>query len=198
MGVLIITCFIFFQAYYLMIPFSIRAEKMKTGQDVHWFIVYTQFYKDNTVLVHTFGNTVLGILIPVGSFFIISAVTIVTVIKLRVALEWRGKASFTITDSHKDHIALTSMLLILSCINIVTMTPFVAREIVRLIIQEFSSVGRFYDLFMAVSAVVHVFPRINSSVHFFVYYFRSSRYRQVLFGSTRNVRHGRPPTKISG
>lgn len=178
-----------------MIPFCLRAEKVTTGQDVHWLVVFTEFYKDNIVLIKTFGTTVLGVVTPICTFLIVFAATIVTVIKLRLALEWRGKTSSKARDIHKHHIALTSMLLIVSCINIVTMMPYVAREVVQLIIQEFSSVGRFSDLFLAVSAAVHICPRINSSVHFFVFLFRSSRYRQVLFSSIKNVRHGRTPAK---
>lgn len=179
MAVIICVSLVTFHLCFLISPLSVSIIAVRTEQGVRWVLTYTQMYFDNKDAIDEFGITFLGVVVPVFTFIVVSISTIVTVIRLRSAMAWREKSS-SASDSHGHQTALTSMLVLVSCVHIITMVPFVMHALTRVFIQDFSTSIRYYNLFMATSAIVHVFPRINSAVNFFVYCSRSSRFRTTL------------------
>lgn len=168
------------QASYLPNPFSFKVFSMNTAGSIKIFFVPTEFYLRNVVLISYLDNTVLGVVVPIGTFIVVTMATAITIVKLRAAMEWR-EASCSVTSSNLRHQrALTTMLVLVTCLYVVSMVPFVVQIVVRLYLQEYSLQGRYSSTFHDVSAIVHVFPRINSAFDFFIYYFRSSRFRTVL------------------
>lgn len=180
LGILIIIILFAVQTSYLIIPMSLRAVLVNTTGSARWFVVYTQFALNNRIFVDIFGNIILGAAIPTCIFFIISGTTVVTVTKLTAAMKWRKSAGCVLVNQHHQQRALTTMLVLVSCIYIFTAGPNVARELIRILIPALVSDPHYYDLFLTVSAVTLLPPRLNSSIHIFVYYNRSSRYRSVL------------------
>lgn len=177
MAISIFVSFIVFQVCYAFIPVSFQARMVVIADKKHWLFLPTRFYRDNGKFFNTLIYTVLGAAFPVSTFLVVTVMTTVTVIRLRAAMKWRKKTSSTTSDTVGQQVALTVMLVTVSCIQIVTLAPSVVWELVLYFMMNLFSTEPFYELFKALSAVGNVFPEINSSVNFFVYYTRSSRFR---------------------
>lgn len=179
MAITIVVAFVLFQACYILIPLSYQAHMVVVGEDTFWMYIETQFVKDNKTLVRVLAYTVLGFVVPVTTLFILLAATAITVIKLRAAIRWRKKTSSG-TASVSQQEALTVMLVIVSCIQIVAMAPSVAMELTLWFIADLFDSETFFDVLKILSAVGNVFPLITSCLNFFVYYCQSSRFRCTL------------------
>ncbi|XP_025086733.1 uncharacterized protein LOC112559613 [Pomacea canaliculata] len=126
------------------------------------------------------------IIVPMTTFIVVSLATIVTVVRLRAAMAWRQKSSSSTNSGHTQQTAISKMLVLVSCIYILTTIPWVLLCLTELTLAEFSINGRFYVLYTSMNSVVYYFPYINSSVNIFIYYNRSSRFRrdvQEMFSS---------------
>lgn len=178
-GMLIVIALLFFQSWYLPYSFMHVPTLVQTEKGPHWTLVPTQLYYDTELIAGTFGNIVLGTAVPITNFVIVSTSTVITTIKLREAMTWRQNTSSTNSGGQDRQVALTKMLVIVSCIYIITMIPFVANEASFWIVKGCLKADRCYNLVMTTNAVVETCLQINGSVHIFVYYFRSSRYRKV-------------------
>lgn len=180
MGGLILLSIFLFQAVYLSTPFAIRASVLNVDRYVQWIIAPTQFQQDYAFLVKVLGVTVLEVIFPIASFVIVSITTVITIIKLKAASAWREEASMNTGKKYNQQMALTKMLVIVSCVYILTMVPLVARGLSLLTDEARFVTGTYNDISMIVSAVVNMCPRINSSIHFIVYCFQSTRFRNEL------------------
>ena len=120
----------------------------------------------------------------------------------RLASEWRQSATTTTTDtttstktplntSQLQQAALTKMLVLVSCVFIVCSSPGLALALWRRIDTQFGPGGKYSNMFYASHIIAyHGFTACNSSVNFFVYFRRSSRFRaelRVLFGCCRKL-----------
>ncbi|PVD28724.1 hypothetical protein C0Q70_11318 [Pomacea canaliculata] len=109
--------------------------------------------------------------------------TSITVIKLRTAAMWRENTSSSSAANQSRQLALTRMLITVSCAYIVSMVPFVMIFLTRLFVQDFSLNGRNSNLYLLCSMIVNLFPLAHGSVNLFIYLWRSSRYRQAVFAN---------------
>lgn len=181
---IIVACLLF-QTFCAFIPLSFEAQPILVEGEIFWMFSDTDFQINNRRFVYTLIYTVLGFIVPVTFQFIVTAATVITIVKLRAAMTWRRKSSSTASDSVKHQESLTVMLVIVSLIHIVTNTPSVAWELALYFTADLFAPPSYWELLKLVSAVANVFPEINSAVNFFVYYLRSSRFRSILHQLSR-------------
>ncbi|XP_076471185.1 uncharacterized protein LOC143301065 [Babylonia areolata] len=110
------------------------------------------------------------------TFFVVVVVTVVTVRKLRTALAWRQNSSSASSTRDKQQMTLVRMLIAVSCVYIACNTPKLSLAIVRFLVREFSTSGRYRNLFFVTHRAGHVLLMINSSVNVFIYHRQSSRW----------------------
>lgn len=180
MGILLCLLIFLFQLAYLMNPFSFYIVSIQTTNGPQITLVPSQFYVQNLDFIRIFYNTILGIIVPVVTFVVVTIATEITILKLRSAVKWRVMTCSASSDNHTRQMALTKMLLLVSCLYIIIMVPFVGNILTRLFVEEYSFYGRYSFAFRTASAIVLIFPRINSAFAFFIYYCRSSKFRAVL------------------
>lgn len=195
MGAVIALSFLCLQGCYLAHPFSFRPAHVTTAAGVMWYVTSTDFYNINKVAIDTFGNIILGFSVPVIIFITVSASTTVTVVRLRTAMAWRQRSSSTTSDSLKQQVALTKMLVLVSVVYIVTMTPYVAWEVSIRVFTYYLPALHYYEVFLTISAFVHSVSQVDSAIHFFVYFSRSSRFRHMFCDMFRRQTAAKKETK---
>ena len=138
----------------------------------------TRLYRDNRVVFDLLVHVVIMTVIPFVTFFVVVVATALTVIQLKRAMAWRSSASAN-ADTRKER-RLVVMLVTVSCLFIVTASPNIALGLARIMIPDFWFTRRFANVFLATHAWYLALGMLNSSVNFFVYVLRSSRFRQEL------------------
>lgn len=179
MGCLLLFFSLTFQSLYIIVLFTARAVLVQKDNSSSWIITRTDFFEENKTVIQSLLNIVLGNAVPVTTFSVVSVATMTTVLKLKVSMEWRAQSSARKEDNHSRQTALTLMLVAVSCVYIFTMIPLVTWQTTEVILQDMFSPNHLYNVNMVTNAVVNSCPVVNSSVHFLVYYFRSSRFRRV-------------------
>nr|KAG5713991.1 hypothetical protein BaRGS_020319 [Batillaria attramentaria] len=165
--------------YSLIIGVTSR-EDPKTGQISYRFTT-TQFSLDHEVLVDVLVNIILKTVVPLTTFVVIAIATAITVIRLKRAISWREEPGSGGCDvNSRRQRALAKMLVIISCIYVLTSAPNVAMGLATLIVPGFSAAGQFSNIFLATRLFPGMFAMLNSSINFFVYVTRSSKYREEL------------------
>ncbi|KAL8615595.1 hypothetical protein ACOMHN_026585 [Nucella lapillus] len=114
------------------------------------------------------------------TFFIVSFVTVVTVRKLKTAMDWRQKTSSNVID--KRQITLVKMLIAVSCVYISCNAPKLSLSSVRFLLHEYSINGKYRNAFFLTHHIGHCFLMVNSSVNIFIYCKQSSRFWNELQG----------------
>lgn len=169
-----------------VLPFTFDVVGVNTDGAVHWVPARSQLYYDHKMLIDMLVVTILGAITPITGFCIVFIATTATVIKLKLAMKWRSKSDYVSSGINDRQMTLTTIIVISSSIYVVTMFPFVLREISFWIIDDCLLSVTCNDIFMAFTAIVYTCAEINGSIHFFIYYSRSSRYRAVLKGIFSN------------
>lgn len=178
MCIMLTSSLLLFQGVFSTHPILLRVIWTKKKTSENWRLVHTQFYHDNRLIFVILHIIILDVLVPVATFLILVTMTIITVIKLKVAMSWRQRSAAVTRNVDPHQTSLTVMLLIVSTVHIVTMIPFVAWHVVYFFIPD--PFNTYYTTLMTLKGVINSFPTINSSIQFFIYYFRSSRFRIVL------------------
>ncbi|KAL8583377.1 hypothetical protein ACOMHN_035359 [Nucella lapillus] len=137
----------------------------------------TAFYRQHKLVFLIVRSTILPS-ISFLTYFVVLFVTLVTVRKLKTALDWRQKTSSNVID--KRQIALVKTLIAISCVYITCNAPKLSLAIVRFLVDEFSTSGKYRNLFFVTHRAGHALLMVNSSVNVFIYYKQSSRYRKEL------------------
>lgn len=182
-GVFVSLSFLLFHGCYLVLPFSFHAKLVRIGDEMEWLHVPTTFFIENMTVVYTFLYTVMGTIVPLCMFLIICIATSITVFKLRTAVTWREKTRSTPLEGQgqrRELTSLTSMLVAVSLIYVITMAPFVARQASLWFMFDCVASGHCYVTYTIISAVAYAVSHVNSSVHVFIYCWRSSRFRSAL------------------
>lgn len=174
MRIILFLSFFLIQSCYVLHPLSSQAVLKSQNNLTFWYMESTTFYKENINLVETLDSKILDIFITIGTFTVVAGATTVTVIRLKLAMKWRQQAT---SNNLNPHTALTSMLIAVSIIYIATMTPFVVWQVTYCFLPHLLHDA--YNMHNAFKVVSHTIPAIDSSVHIFIYYYRSSRFRSV-------------------
>ena len=190
MAIILFTTTALLQLGYVIFPLTLQALAVfdkGSGQTV-WILIPNQG-RDKEILEILFTvifDVLLLFVLPISSMSIVVICTVITVLRLKLALAWRLRTTSRSSNVSADQLqqaALTKMLVLISCIYIACSTPGCILALWRRIDPRFSTVGTYSNLFYALHPIsYHVFSATNSSVNFFVYYWRSSRYRAVLQG----------------
>lgn len=152
-----------------------------------------RFYLKNKAIVDAFDIFVYATALPGIFLVVIIVATVITSIKLRAALAWRhssvSKATTVTTTSpegqgglkmsHKE-VGVTRMLMAMSVLFIVCITPNVILQVTTLVVSDFSYTGRYYNLIDASWGIVNCFWMISSSFTFFVYLKMGSKFRDTV------------------
>nr|KAG5693114.1 hypothetical protein BaRGS_014064 [Batillaria attramentaria] len=162
------------------------ALDLATGE-VLYFLALTQFYFDNQKLIDVVENTFLMIVIPFTTFIVVTAATAVTVVKLKRAITWR-ETSGSDSTINKRQMALAKMLVVVSCVYILTAAPNLALGLSRLTVPGFLPSERFANIFLASHLLYLMLAMFNSSVNFFIYATNSSRDDRALQKVLRHIR----------
>ena len=188
MASILLTTTTLIQLAYIIFPLRLEALGVfdkQTGQ-TRWFLIPTQGRNEEilSILFKVIFDFFLLFVLPITSMAIVVISTVITVLKLRLALAWRLSTSSSSSSADQiQQTALTKMLVLISCVYIVCSTPGCVLALWRRVDPRFSTIGRYSSLFYALHTIgYHVFSAANSSVNFFVYYWRSSRYRSELQG----------------
>ena len=180
----------------LLYPLQFRMESRKnpdTGR-VTFFLIPAQFYIQHRVLYNAVVNTFLMIVIPFATFVIVTIATAITVVQLKRAIAWRHGSS-TSAASDAREMALVKMLVVVSLIYIASTAPNIALGLTKLLVLDFNHTQKYANIFVASHLMYLVIAQANSSVNFYVYLFRSSRFRQELHSLLRlcKIQCGKPP-----
>lgn len=89
MAALIFLCSLVCFGWYFTYSFMHTPTLVQSTNITEWIFVPTQFFEENKTLVGILGNTVFGTLVPISTLIILSATTVITILKLRSALKWR-------------------------------------------------------------------------------------------------------------
>ncbi|XP_025099142.1 uncharacterized protein LOC112566928 [Pomacea canaliculata] len=179
MGIILASIAVTLQVGFLTLPFRHQLVRLDMDGKVVWYLGLSAAWAANQKLFDIIFSHILSVILPLVTFHVVSIATLVTVVKLRVAMAWREKTSSAGT-TNDSQMALTKTLVLVSCVYIVTTLPLVGSKLVSVVSSDFSVLGRYLMLYNLITYVANVFPLINSFVHFFVYYSRSSRFRREL------------------
>lgn len=188
MGMMILVSVIFFQIFFTFYSLLFEGTWTKWRSGEHWLLVKTRFFNDNEFLVGII-TIFLGITLSLAAFLILIVMTTVTVIKLKAAMKWRQQAAGHVMNNSSKETAVTLMLVLVSTVYIVTMVPYLVCQITYYLLPDPFNTS--YNAFLLLKNISHGFGPVNSCFHMFIYYSRSSRFRQTfkaMFGLNWNQR----------
>lgn len=87
MGIILSLSFLFIQTCYVFSPLSSRAAWIKQNNITSWYLDTSTFYTENTAFVESFIVIGIEITVPTATFIMITLMTTITVIKLKIALK---------------------------------------------------------------------------------------------------------------
>ena len=182
-AVIIVSIVLSIQTMCLLYPLELSIGTMEdpnTGK-ITLFLTTTEFRSQYILLYNIVENTLIMIVIPFTTFTVVTVATAITVVQLKRAIAWRhGYSSSSSSDVRE--VALVKMLVVVSLIYIISSAPNVALGMTRLLVPEFVANRRYANIFLASHLLSLILGQLNSSVNFFVYLARSSRFRQELRG----------------
>jgi hypothetical protein len=89
-------------------------------------------------------------------------------------------------------VSLTKMLLAVSCLYLACSVPNITARVSPMVLPEAKLGGRYHNLYMVGTLLVHLSAAINSSLNFFFYVYMGSRFRRKLHDTFRCPRCCRP------
>ena len=182
-AVTIVSIVLSLQVMCLLYPLELSIGTMEdpdTGK-ITLFLTTTEFRSQYILLYNIVENTFIMIVIPFFTFTVVTIATAITVVQLKRAIAWRHGSSSS-SSSDVREVALVKMLVVVSLIYITSSAPSVALGMTRLLVPEFVANRRYANIFLASHLLSLILGQVNSSVNFFVYLARSSRFRQELRG----------------
>lgn len=184
MSILLATIVIGMQLAFVTTPVKKRVFPVydNTTGETRWAVAPSAAWQENQALMlyDKMEDTFMMIVFPLFTFILVSGATAITVIKLRAAILWRKKIRFSGSDAQDHQVALTKMLVLVSCVFIASKAPWVAITVTRIFYPDFSPSGSQSNLYRVLEVVAHYCLYIHSAVNFFIYYSRSSRFKSNL------------------
>ena len=189
MAALIAATILTLQSLCLLYPLKLEVVEYRNARGTNntaiFVIQFTQLYADNPAL-HILENVILMTVIPFFTFAVVVVATALTVIQLRRATVWRSSASVSTSANAagitRKERGLVTMLVTVNCVFIITASPNIALGLTRSLVYDFWLTRRYANIYMAAHGWLLGLGVLNSSINFFVYVVRSSRFRQELRG----------------
>ena len=190
MAALIAATILTLQSLYLLYPLKLEVVERRNARGTNntaiFVIQLTQLYAHSPAL-QILENVILMTVIPFFTFAVVVVATALTVIQLRRAIVWRRSSASASTSASAAGITrkergLVTMLVTVNCVFIITASPNIALGLTRSLVYDFWLTRRYANIYMAAHGWFLGLCVLNSSINFFVYVFRSSRFRQELRG----------------
>ncbi|XP_076466209.1 uncharacterized protein LOC143297674 [Babylonia areolata] len=148
------------------------------------------FYIRNKRLMDVLNTLLNGISLPTFFGLTTTVTTIITAVKLRTATRWRQTTTTTTTMTSSvtmetKEVALTRMLIVVSCLFIGCTVPNIVLRIVPVVDEEFRFGGRRQNALLSGVNVLYTANATNSAFNFVFYCKMGSRFRAVLKGLVR-------------
>ena len=185
MAVILLTITILLHLGFAIYPLRMTVKRIvncQTGQSL-WIVVPGQGpHKELLgVLARVIFDFILLFVMNIITVSVTIICTTITVTKLKLAIAWRFNiGSATSQKAQAQQTALTKMLVVMCCVYVVCSIPGCVMALVRRIEPEYQADGRYANIFFLMHAICHMLFSANSSINFFVYYSRSSRFRKEL------------------
>ncbi|XP_025097644.1 thyrotropin-releasing hormone receptor-like [Pomacea canaliculata] len=180
MGILLVAMVITMQLAFITTPLKryVFAVYDNTTDTLRWTVAVSDAWhrSEGLMLYDKAEDTFMLILLPLVIFFVVSGSTVITVVKLRSALSWRDVVSSS-KDSVSQQVALTRILVLVSGVFIASKAPWVVITLVRFFYPDFSPTGTQSNIYRASDLIAHYCLYFHSSINFFIYYSRSSKFR---------------------
>ncbi|XP_076448433.1 uncharacterized protein LOC143285105 [Babylonia areolata] len=157
--------------------FTVGSKLDENTNTTLYTAVLSDFYLQNKVFVDIVYNYLLAIALPFASLVVVIFSTITTVIFLKRALSWKQKSA-NVMD--RKEAAVTKMLLLVCYVYVICVTPSVVNAFVVQFVEGWIPTGRYSNTFYAYVALMHLLTALNSSLNFFIYYLRGSKFRSTL------------------
>ena len=186
MAILLLTITVLLQLGFTIFPLRMTALRIVNPQTGRWVWILVPGRGPNqdllAVLFKIFFDLTLLFALPLVAVSAVIICTVITVVKLKLALTWRLTTSTSSNSgAQTQQTALTKMLVVVCCIYVICSTPGCIMSLIRRMETQYSAGGRYANIFnLAQHIGSHVFSATNSSVNFFIFYTRSSRFRQEL------------------
>ncbi|XP_025097634.1 uncharacterized protein LOC112565948 [Pomacea canaliculata] len=184
MGILLATVVISMQVGFITWPvkqYVFSVYDNTTGQ-IRWKTEISSQWQANSFFMSftVIEDTFMLVILPTVALIVIFTATLITIIKLKAAMYWRRKMSSFGNMAHIQQVALTQMLVLVSCVYITCKLPWIAVTFTSILDPEFSDTGSNYNIYKVSQLAAQMCSHANSSVHFFIYIFMSSRFRSQL------------------
>ena len=157
-----------------------------SSNTTHYITVAGEFYKKHQQIIKYLDSFVYGAGIPVVMIIVVTTTTITTAMKIRQAATWRAGSSSASSSSSASlssispkELALTKMLIGVSVLFIVCVSPFALFRFVWLFLPEMDIGRRNQNFYLTGIWTLESFSYVNSSFNIFVYYTMGSRYRDT-------------------
>ncbi|XP_025098587.1 uncharacterized protein LOC112566574 [Pomacea canaliculata] len=150
-----------------------------TNKTIYWVAEASKTFKDYYFLFQGVEVFLLTFL-PLCIFITIFITTLATVVKLKAALSWREKASSSGSDKQTQQRGLIKMLVIVSCVYIITSTPYVGHILITVFLPGFDMGSRYQNSFLTLAMIATICTEVHCAFNFVIYYRNSSRYRSEL------------------
>ena len=155
--------------------------------------VVGEFYHNHERLVNYLDSFVYGAAIPGVMISVVITTTTITAMKIRQAAAWRMGASSangpssssTLSSISSQELALTKMLIGISLLFIVCVSPFVLLRFAWFFMPEMDVGCRHHNLYLTGLWIAEPFSFVNSSFNILVYYSMGSRYRETFWSLFR-------------
>ncbi|KAL8567936.1 hypothetical protein ACOMHN_059058 [Nucella lapillus] len=164
----------------LCLPYALKhVVRWETDETGNVTVVFkdTDLYVNNKLTFQIVRDSILPS-ISFVTFFVVSFVTTVSVRKLRTVMDWRLKSTSLVID--KRQMMLVKMLITVSCVYIACNAPKLSLAIGRFAVSEYSTIGKYKNLFFFTHRTGHVLLMVNGSVNIFIYYKQSSKFKKEL------------------
>ncbi|XP_025097633.1 uncharacterized protein LOC112565947 [Pomacea canaliculata] len=174
-----------------------------TGQ-IRWKTeLASQWQSSSFLMSYTiFEDTVMLVLVPILNLILVTVATGITVIRLKAVSSWRKEVSSFGSEAHVQQVALTKMLVLVSCVYIGSKLPWIVVMLASVLDPDFSDTGHNYNIYKVSQLMAQLFSYVNSAVTFFIYLAQSSRFKvelRVLFSCflpSAGVSETKMPPKI--
>ncbi|XP_076444107.1 uncharacterized protein LOC143282374 [Babylonia areolata] len=168
---------------FVAFKYDVRCVVISGGKTPPFLMVLpSDLYKEMPIVMDILDSFVFSSLIPTLSLLVTAVATIITAVKLKRAAQWRDNSAqggSTVVMKQKEK-ALTSMLIVISCIYMACVSPRVIRSLCRFFIPEFRAWGKLCNLMVLTEVLINITLALNSAVNFFVYCAMGSRFRQTM------------------
>ncbi|XP_012943205.1 rhodopsin-like [Aplysia californica] len=148
-------------------------------------IVYTSdgvFIEGISLLISAFSQLV--------SFISVIVCTVILVQNLLIKSRWRQSSSSTAKQeslSNRD-MKVVRMVLSIAVIFIACLSPTVANIFAIMSIPEYSFYGEYQSIYLILWAISFLLVATNSAVNIFVYYYMSSKFKEILDETLNRMR----------